>query len=373
MAAIDQHIAWQLRRWGLRLGRHAGLDLPLLGMLLLLCGLGLAVLYSATGGNVDLVLRQAVRLAVGFAALLLLARTSPATLRRFSLALFVLSLGLLVAVAMAGEGRGAARWLDLGLFRFQPSELVKLALPMMLAWYLHARELPPRWLDLLICGLLIAVPTVLIARQPDLGTALLVASSGAVVLFLAGLQWRRMLLLGGLALASLPLLWARMHDYQRSRVLMLLDPESDPLGRGWNIIQSKIAVGSGGLWGKGWMGGTQSRLEFLPERSTDFIFAVFAEEFGLVGVVLLLLLYLAIILRALWMAAQARESYGRLLGGAIALAFFVYVAVNGGMISGLLPVVGVPLPMISYGGTSAVSLLAGFGILMAIHADRRRP
>jgi rod shape determining protein RodA len=369
---LDIQLAERLSRLWRRLARLPHLDLPLLLLLLLLCGIGLAVLYAASDGQTELVWRQALRMAVGFAALLVLARVPPAWLRRFAPGFYLLTLVLLVTVWLLGEGRGAARWLSLGPLRFQPSELAKLAVPMMLAWTLHRGRLPPGWLALGLCILLITLPFVLIARQPDLGTAVLVAASGAFVVFLAGLSWWRILALGGVALGSLPLLWQFMHEYQRNRIRMLLDPESDPLGQGWNIIQSKIAVGSGGLWGKGWQQGTQSRLEFLPEHTTDFIFAVHAEEFGLVGVSLLLLLYAAIIGRGMWLAMQGADNFGRLLGGSICLAFFTYVAVNAGMISGLLPVVGVPMPLLSYGGTSAVSLLAGFGILLSIFGHRRR-
>ncbi len=371
IADTEFGIARNLRRLGLRVSSRSGLDLPLLGLLLLLMGCGLAVLYSATAGSDALVIRQLSRFGLGLLGLLVLARVPPVTLRQVTPWLYLLSVGLLVAVAVIGEGRGAARWLDLGVMRFQPSELLKLTLPMMVAWYLHMRSLPPSWSDLLVCALIIAVPAGLVVVQPDLGTALLISSAGAFAVFLAGVTWRRIFLLLALVAASLPVLWQFMYEYQRERVRMVFNPESDPLGDGWNIIQSKIAIGSGGLWGKGWMNGTQSRLDFLPERSTDFILAVIAEEFGLVGVAVLMLLYLLIILRALWIATHARDSYARLLAGSIGLSFFVYVAVNAGMISGLLPVVGVPLPMISYGGTSAVSLLVGFGILMSVQAHRK--
>jgi rod shape determining protein RodA len=277
---------------------------------------------------------------------------------------------LLAATWFAGVGRGADRWLDLGVFRFQPSEVMKLAAPMMVAWYLHPRRLPPDISSILVTFAIVAVPAVLIARQPDLGTALMVAVSGSFALFLSGLQWRVIIGLAGLVVAAAPALWMVMHEYQRNRVRTFLDPESDPLGSGWNIIQSKIAVGSGGILGKGWLHGTQSRLEFIPERHTDFILAVLSEELGLLGVLLLFALYLFITGRGLYMAGEARSTFARLLAGSLSLTFFVYVLVNAGMVSGLLPVVGVPLPLISYGGTSAVTLLAGFGILMSIHGHR---
>jgi rod shape determining protein RodA len=284
--------------------------------------------------------------------------------------LYVLALVLVLATWVFGTGRSTTRWLDLGLLRFQPSELMKLAVPMMVAWYLHPRRLPPDLKSALAACAILVMPALLIARQPDLGTALLVAASGLFVLFLAGLSRNLILGLMGLAAAAAPALWIVMHDYQRQRVLTFLDPESDPLGSGWNIIQSKIAVGSGGLFGKGWMNGTQSRLEFIPERHTDFILAVFSEEFGLVGVLLLFALYLFIVGRGLYIASLAPGTYGRLLAGSLSLTFFVYVLVNAGMVSGLLPVVGVPLPLVSFGGTSIVTLLAGFGILMSIYGHR---
>jgi rod shape determining protein RodA len=349
----------------------AYLDGPLLGALALLAAVGLATLYSASDLDRHLLLNQALRFALGGALLVLVARVPPPTWRNWTPWLYAASLVLLVAVGLLGQGRGANRWLNLGILRFQPSELVKLTLPMMVAWYLHGRELPPRWSTLLGVAPLIALPVLLIAKQPDLGTALLVTASGLFAIFLAGLAWWRIFVLLGALVAAAPLAWHWLHEYQRDRLRTLLDPESDPLGRGYHIIQSEIAVGSGGWLGKGWHHGTQSRLEFLPEHTTDFIFAVFAEEWGLLGVVVLLALYLFIVGRGLLIAVRARDTYSRLLAGSISMAFFVYVLVNGGMITGLLPVVGVPLPLISYGGTSAVSLLVGFGLLMSIHGHRR--
>jgi rod shape determining protein RodA len=346
------------------------LDLPLLSALLLLMGCGLLVLYSASGADADLVYRQAVRLGIGLVALLVLSQVPPHILRIWTPWLFILGLVLLLAPWFFGTGRATNRWLDLGIVRFQPSEIMKLAVPMMVAWYLHARRLPPDLLTVLIAALVMLMPAVLIARQPDLGTALLVAVSGFFALFLAGLRWRLMFGMAALAVALAPALWFTMKDYQRQRVLTFLDPESDPLGSGWNIIQSKIAVGSGGFFGKGWLHGTQSRLEFIPERHTDFILAVFSEEFGLAGVLVLFGIYLFITGRGLYIASNARSTFARLLAGSLSLTFFVYVMVNAGMVSGLLPVVGVPLPLISYGGTSVVTLLAGFGILMSIFGHR---
>jgi rod shape determining protein RodA len=349
------------------------LDLPLLGALLLLCAAGLVVLFSATDQSSGQLERQALRLALAFSVMLLIAQMSPHQLQRWSPPLFILGVLLLVAVLVMGEiGKGAQRWLDLGLVRFQPSEILKLAVPMMIAWSLARRPLPVRLPDVLWATLLTALPAVLIAKQPDLGTSLLVATAGIAVLFLAGMSWPLIVGLGVLAGAAAPVLWLLMRDYQRQRVLTFLDPGSDPLGSGYHIIQSQIAIGSGGIDGKGWLMGTQSHLEFLPERSTDFIFAVIGEEFGLSGILLLLALYLFIVLRGLWIASQARDSYGRLLAGGLTMVFFVYVFVNTGMVVGLLPVVGVPLPLVSYGGTSLVTIMAGFGILMSIHTHRKK-
>jgi rod shape determining protein RodA len=360
------------RRWLDRLLARPVLDLPLLGALLLLCALGLIVLYSASGGNWTLVVNQAARLGLGLFLLLLISRVPPAILRSWTPWLFVGSLAVLSLVPFIGSGRSARLWIDVGPFYIQPAELLKLSLPMMVAWYLHDRVLPPGWGSLVACAVVIGLPTALIVAQPDLGTGMLVAASGAFVVFLAGLSWARIaLIVGGGGAAAAFIGWPLLHEYQRDRLRMFLDPESDPLGAGWNIIQAEIAVGSGGVFGKGFGMSTQAKLDFLPEHTTDFIFAVFAEEFGLVGVVAVLALYAFIIGRALWIAANARDTWSRLLGGSLALTFFVYVAVNGGMISGLLPVVGVPMPLISYGGTSAVTLLAGFGILQSIHAHRR--
>ncbi len=354
-----------------RMWHRPRLDMPLLGAIVLLMLIGLATLFSAGNENPALIVGQGARFALGLALMLFISHIPPATLRAWTPWLYGLSTLLLVVVAVLGEGHGATRWLDLGVLRFQPSELLKLTMPMMVAWYLHPRQLPPSWTHIAVTGLLIAVPAALIAKQPDLGTAILVATAGAFGLFLAGMSWWRIGALAGIVGAAAPVGWYFLHDYQRQRVLTFLNPESDPLGAGWHIIQSKIAVGSGGLLGKGFHHGTQSRLQFLPEHTTDFIFAVFGEEFGLVGAVLLIALYAFIIGRCLWIAMQARDTYSRLLAGAIGMSFFVYVMVNGGMITGLLPVVGVPLPLISYGGTSAVSLLVGFGVLMSIHAHRK--
>ncbi|MGD2117821.1 MAG: rod shape-determining protein RodA [Chromatiales bacterium] len=347
-------------------------DLPLLMGLLLLCGFGLMVLYSASGQDMGQIERQAIRLGLAFGVMLAVAQIPPSTLKRWSPLLYIIGVALLGAVLLFGEvGKGAQRWLDLGFFRFQPSELVKLAVPMMIAWFLAEKPLPPDWKRLLLSLILIMVPVLLIFRQPDLGTSLLVASAGIFALFLSGIRWR---IIGG-ALAALaamaPVLWYFMKDYQRQRVITFMNPESDPLGSGYHIIQSKIAIGSGGLYGKGWLNGTQSHLEFLPERHTDFIFAVLGEEFGFIGILTLLGLYLLIIIRGLYISSRGQDTYSRLLGGSLILVFFVYLFVNTGMVSGILPVVGVPLPLISYGGTSLVTLMAGFGMLMSIHTHRK--
>jgi len=348
------------------------LDTPLLICLLTLSVISLFVLYSASGQNIDIVWRQVIRLGIAFFIMLALAQINPATLKRWTPWFFGLGIGLLLAVLFFGEtGKGAQRWLDLGLFRFQPSEMMKLAVPMMMAWYLSDHPLPPTLKRLLIACLLIVIPTLLIAKQPDLGTALLIASAGIFVLLFAGISWRLIFISAAMLAASAPVLWHFMRDYQRQRVLTFLNPEQSPLGAGYHIIQSKIAIGSGGLYGKGWLNGTQSQLNFLPERSTDFIFAAYAEEFGLFGILALLAVYLLIIMRGLLIASQAQDTYTRLLGGSLIMTFFIYIFVNIGMVTGLLPVVGVPLPLISYGGTSMVTLMAGFGILMSIHTHRK--
>jgi rod shape determining protein RodA len=349
------------------------IDIPLFFVLLLISSLSFVILYSAGSQEMGLLVRQAVRVGLAFLLMAMLAHINPYQFKRYSALLFGLGIALLIAVLIMGHiGKGAQRWLDLGFFRFQPSEMIKITTPMMIAWYLADHALPPRPHQLMVAGALILIPTLLIAKQPDLGTAILVASSGAAVLFFAGLSWRFILAILTSLSALAPIVWHYfLHDYQRARIITLLDPEADPLGKGYHIIQSKIAIGSGGIYGKGWLGSKQSELEFLPESSTDFIFAVFAEEFGLFGCLGLLTLYLLVIGRCLYIASQAQDTYGRLLAGSLAFTFFVYVFVNIGMVIGVLPVVGVPLPMISYGGTSVVTLLAGFGILMSIHTHKK--
>ncbi len=349
------------------------LDAPLLLALLLVSGLGLVVLYSAGQSNPGLVNRQLMRLATGFAMMAVLAQITPHRLRLWTPWLYGSGVALLIAVLVMGEiGKGAQRWLDLGVVRFQPSEILKLAVPMMVAWYLADKRLPPTMLRVGASAMIIVIPVLLILKQPDLGTALLVASSGIFALFLSGLSWRLIGSLAVLAAVAAPAFWEwGMRDYQKQRVLTLLDPESDPLGAGYHIIQSKIAIGSGGIYGKGWLNGTQANLQFLPESSTDFIFAVYAEEFGLYGSIFLLTLYVLIIARSLIIALDAQDTYSRLLAGSLALTFFVYLFVNIGMVIGLLPVVGLPLPLISYGGTSLVTVMAGFGLLMSINTHRK--
>ncbi|QIZ77588.1 rod shape-determining protein RodA [Ferrimonas lipolytica] len=349
------------------------IDLPLLCGLLLLMGYGLMVLYSASGESLFMLEKQLVRIGLGLGVMFFLAQFNPEIFRRWALPIFLVGVCLLLAVTFFGEvNKGAKRWLNLGFMEFQPSEIMKLAFPIMMAWYISQFPLPPKKRYLLGGAAILLVPTLLIASQPDLGTSILVAASGVFVLFLSGMSWGVIGFCVVAVLAFLPVLWFYlMKDYQRTRVMTLLDPEKDPLGAGYHIIQSKIAIGSGGVDGKGWLHGTQSQLDFLPERHTDFIFAVLGEEFGFLGVILLLGMYLFIIGRGLVIAAQAQTPFARLLAGSITLTFFVYLFVNIGMVSGLLPVVGVPLPLVSYGGTSMLTLMAGFGILMGIHTHRR--
>jgi rod shape determining protein RodA len=353
--------------------RALGLDGPLTGVLAIIVIIGILVVYSASGQNWKMVQHHLINIGIAVAAMLALAKfATPQYLRMFAPFAYVLGVLLLIVVDVTGHvGKGAQRWLDVGFMRFQPSEIMKLAVPMACAWYMHERPLPPTFWDLVVMGILIAIPTAMIVTQPDLGTALLIAASGLIVMLLAGLQIRLIVIaipmLGAAAWGA----WHFIHDYQRQRILTFLNPETDRLGAGYHIIQSQIAIGSGGVFGKGYMNGSQAQLEFLPERSTDFIFAVIGEEFGLLGQLLILSLYGVVIGRALYLAMQAQGTFARLTGGAVALSFFVYVFVNSGMVSGILPVVGVPLPLISYGGTSMVTLLAGFGILMSLHSHRK--
>ncbi|GAB3477934.1 rod shape-determining protein RodA [Marinomonas epiphytica] len=356
-----------------RLWRLTHIDVLLLCSLLLLISGGLFVLYSASGQDVAMVERQVLRLAIGFGVCLMLAQLPPKYLRRLSPLFFLILVSMLIGVLLFGVGaKGAQRWLPLpGGLRFQPSEIMKIAMPMMIAWYFSERHLPPTLKQIGVVLVLVLVPVLMIAKQPDLGTSLLVAVSGLFVLFLAGLGWRYILGAAALAPVAGYSLWQVMHDYQRQRVLTFLNPESDPLGSGWNIIQSKTAIGSGGVYGKGWLEGTQAQLDFLPESHTDFIIAVLAEEFGLLGCCVLLFAYLLVIARGLYISATAEDNYARLLAGSLTLTFFVYLFVNIGMVSGILPVVGVPLPLVSYGGTSIITIMATFGILMSIQTHKR--
>ncbi|HEX7380593.1 MAG TPA: rod shape-determining protein RodA [Nevskiaceae bacterium] len=344
----------------------------LLGLLLLTCAIGLATLYSATDGSRSMVIDQAERLVLGVVVMFTIAQIPPEWLRRIAPWLYGFALLLLVAVIALGyHSKGAQRWLVIGPLRFQPAELMKLGMPLAIAAFLHAKTLPPSVWTTLSSLVIIMVPVGLIAMQPDLGTAVLVLATGLLALYFGGLRWRWVLAATALILAAAPVIWLRLHDYQRERLLTFLNPGRDPLGAGYHITQSKIAIGSGGFWGKGWLLGTQAKLDFLPEAHTDFIFSVFAEEMGLIGVMVLLTLYLAIVARCMIIAMRAQDSFQRILAGSLGMTFFVYVFINVGMVVGLLPVVGVPLPLVSYGGTSMVSLLAGFGMLMAIHTHRK--
>ncbi len=348
------------------------IDSFLLACLLFTMLVGLFVLYSASGQSFARLNAQLINIVVAFGVLWVVSNIPPHHLERVAVPIYVLGVLLLVAVALFGEvSHGARRWLNLGVTKIQPSEIMRIAAPMMLAWYFAKREAMPRIADFIIAAILLLVPVALIAKQPDLGTSLLVASSGFYVLFLAGLSWK--FLVGGVVAAGamMPVFWSMLHDYQRKRIEILIDPSQDPLGAGYHTIQATIALGSGGVTGKGWLNGTQSQLDFLPERTTDFIFAVFGEEFGMVGGLLLLVLFTLIIGRGLVIASQAKSTFSRLLAGSITLNFFTYAFVNMGMVSGILPVVGVPLPLISYGGTSMLSLLLGFGVLMSIQTHKK--
>jgi rod shape determining protein RodA len=357
---------------GERLLYRLNLDAPLLVAILVLCSAGLAILYGAGGRDLDVVYRQAERLVLSFGVLLVVAQLSPQFLKLWTPWLFALGLVLLAWTLHSGHiGRGAQRWLGFGSVRFQPSEIMKIAVPLMIAWYLHDKPLPPGWRQLPALLAIVVVPVLLVGVQPDLGTAMLIMSAGAFGIFLSGLRWRVILLVFLLLAVATPLLWHFMHTYQRERVLTFLNPQRDPLGAGYHIIQSEIAIGSGGVFGKGWLHGTQSQLDFLPESSTDFIFAVLGEEFGFIGVLALIGLYGFIVARSLFIAMRAQDTFSRLTAGSLAMAFFTYVFINTGMVSGIVPVVGVPLPLISYGGTSMVTLMAGFGILMSIHSHRK--
>jgi len=359
-----------LRRIGRALTAHV--DGWLLAAILLLMGVGLVVLYSASNGSLPRVSNQLGSMLVALAIMWMFANIPPHYLMRLAVPVYLIGLLLLVGVALTGEVvNGARRWLHVGVTRIQPSELMKIAVPLMLAWYFDRYEATLRLRNFIFGAILLIVPVGLIVRQPDLGTAVLILASGAYTLFLAGLSWRVIAGMGIAAGASLPLLWSVMHDYQRQRILTLIDPTQDPLGTGYHTIQSTIAVGSGGLFGKGWLNGTQAHLDFIPERTTDFIFAVFSEEFGLIGNSIMLVLFLLVIARGMVITANAPTLFARLIAGAITLTFFTYAFVNMGMVSGILPVVGVPLPLVSYGGTSLVTICLGFGILMSVQTHRK--
>jgi rod shape determining protein RodA len=346
----------------------APLDMPLLVIAGLLLLLAVGVMGSASPERLN---AQLINVAVALAVMRILAQVPPQRLMHLAVPIYLIGVLLLIAVALFGDvSKGARRWLNLGFMRTQPSELMKIAVPLLLAWFFQKREAMPRVRDYGIAAVLLILPVALIARQPDLGTAVLVLAAGFYVIFFAGLSWKILVGMAVSALAAAPLVWTLLHDYQRSRIITLFDPEQDPLGKGFHIIQSTIAIGSGGIFGKGWRAGTQAQLEFIPERHTDFIFAVFSEEFGLFGNLLLLALYALLIGRGLMIAANAATLFSRLLAGAVTMIFFTYAFVNMGMVSGILPVVGVPLPLISYGGTALVTLFIGIGILMSIHGHR---
>ncbi|OYV54976.1 MAG: rod shape-determining protein RodA [Legionella sp. 21-45-4] len=352
-------------------GKSLHVDLPLLGLILLMVLYGLCVLYSASNANLGIIIRQILRLLLAFSIMLVFAFIPPHKYKHWTPGIYTIGLILLIAVMLMGKiGKGAQRWLDLGFFRFQPSEIMKLAVPMMAAWYLDKKSLPIDLKALITCSLLIFIPTLLVAKQPDLGTAIMIAMGGLFVIFLAGIRMRIIFLtLGSLGLLA-PFLWHHLHGYQKQRILTMINPEQDPLGTGYHIIQSKIAIGSGGTWGKGWLAGSQSHLNFLPEHATDFIFAVTGEEFGFIGCLILITLIVLIATRCLQIANEAQSSFTQLLAASLSMTFFFSAFVNIGMVMGILPVVGIPLPLISYGGTAMVTFLASFGLLMSIHSHR---
>ncbi len=349
------------------------LDGPLTVVIVVLAAMSLASVYSASGGDsFDRTFGQLRNFAVAFVAMWIVANASPQTLMRVAIPVYIVAMCLLISVALFGEIRnGARRWLSFGFVTIQPSEIMKLGMPLLLAWYFHRKEEGLGWRDYAIAGLILLLPTGLVMRQPDLGTSILVFSAGFFVIFLAGMSWRILIAAAVAGIAVLPVAWNLLHDYQRERILTLIDPTQDPLGAGYHIIQSTIAIGSGGILGKGWLNGSQAQLDFIPERSTDFILAVFGEEFGLIGTLLLLTLYTIVIGRGFMIAMNASTTFSRLLAGALTLSFFTYAFVNIGMVSGILPVVGVPLPLMSYGGTAILSMCIGFGMLMSISTHKQ--
>jgi len=352
--------------------KNGHLDYFMLFCISALLIVGLSILYSASGQNFKLFQHQIMHIILSLLVLWVAAHIPPSKYYQWSPWIYSFSLSLVIAVLLFGaSSKGAQRWLTLGSFRFQPAELMKLALPLMLAYYLNNKALPISYRDLFVCLLFILIPGLLVAKQPDLGTSILIMASGFIIIYLAGISFRFICGSAIISLIAAPFLWFKLHDYQRQRIFTFLNPESDPLGSGYHIIQSKIAVGSGGLWGKGWHNGTQSQLDFLPEQTTDFIFGVLAEEFGFIGILVLFSLYVSLIARGLYIGSQAQDTFSRLLAGSLTLVFFVYIAVNIGMVTGLLPVVGIPLPLVSYGGTSLVTLMASFGIIISIHTHRK--
>lgn len=348
------------------------LDPILLFFIFLLIVFAQFVLYSASSANIYIVELQLFRIFLASCVMVGLAQIHPRYYKKWAPWVYVIGVILLMAVLLVGHtGKGAQRWLGFGIFKFQPSELLKLACPLLLASYFSNKDLPLKFRSILVAGALIIIPVLLVAKQPDLGTAVLIAASGVFVLFFAGVRWRMILSAGLTALAALPVLWYFLHDYQKKRILTFIYPEQDPLGSGYHILQSKIAIGSGGVFGKGWLNGSQAHLQFLPEKTTDFIFAVLGEEFGLVGAIVLLILYTLIILRCINISTNAQDTFSRLSAGSLTMAFFIYVFINIGMVSGMLPVVGLPLPLVSYGGTSMVTIMATFGVIMSIKSHRK--
>lgn len=352
--------------------QYIHVDILLLTGIFMLIGIGLVILYSASTNKIAVIENQMFRIGISLVVMFVFAQIPPIVYQRWAIWLYGLGVILLIAVLIGGHiGKGAERWLNLWVIRIQPSEMMKLAIPMFLAAYFHKIHLPLTLKSIGVAAIIIFIPVILAAKQPDFGTAIILLVAGASVLLLAGLSWRLIGALIGLALMSAPLVWYLLHDYQKQRVLTFLNPEHDPLGAGYHIIQSKIAIGSGGFFGKGWLNGTQSHLQFLPEHSTDFIFAVCSEEFGFMGNIILISLYMCIILRGLYITINAQDTFSRLLAGSLTLTFFVSFFINMGMVTGILPVVGLPLPLVSYGGSSMVTLMASFGILMSIQTHRK--